>query len=90
MDLPEWLPWVAAGVAIIAWRRVVLGWLRAGRLGQHGAAAVYAAIIPVFVLIAFAVAGRLDATAFVYAAIGFGLSYGFARLVFRRAELIKF
>ena len=90
MSVPEWVPWVTAAVAIIAWRRVVLGWLRAGRLGTHAAAAVYAAIIPVFVLIAFALAGRFDVIALAYAAVGFGLSYLFARLVFRRAELIKF
>ncbi|HEX4747519.1 MAG TPA: hypothetical protein VFU99_11640 [Gaiellaceae bacterium] len=84
MNVPEWLPWLAAGIAIIAWRRVVQGWMRAGRFSPRGAAAVYAAVIPVLVLAAFTWWGRLGIVALVYAAIGFALSYGLALLSFRR------
>ena len=88
MDVPEWLPWVAAGVVIIAWRRVVQGWMRAGRFSAEGAAAVYAAIIPVLVLLAFVLWGRFSVVALVYAAIGFALSYGIALLSFRRLAML--
>lgn len=88
MTVPEWLPWLAAGVAIILWRRIVQGQLRAGRFGPRSAAAVYAAVIPLLVLVAFALGGRLGIVAIMYAAIGFTLSYALALFSFRRAELI--
>lgn len=85
MSIPEWVPWVTAGVVVVVWRRIVQGWLRAGRFGVGGAAAVYALAIPALVLVAFAVAGRLSIAAFGYAAIGFILSYALALVSFRRA-----
>ena len=88
VNAPEWLPYLAAGVAIVVWRRMVLSWMRAGRFTPRAAAAVYAAIIPALVLVAFAMGDRLGVIAIVLAAIGFGLSYAFALLVFRRPELI--
>ena len=74
---------------MFVWRRIVLAFLRAGRSGPRAAAAAYAMIIPALVLLAFAVAGRFGPIALVYALVGFGLSYPFALLVFRRAELIR-
>ena len=88
MNVPEWVPWVTAGAVVVVWRRVVQGWMRAGRFGLRGAAAVYAAAIPALVLVAFAVAGRLSIVALGYAAIGFILSYGLALVSFRRAATL--
>ena len=89
MNTPEWVPWLVAAVAIVVWRRIVQGQLRAGRFGPRYAAAVYAAVIPTLVLVAFALGGRLGVVAIMYAAIGFALSYALALFSFRRAELIE-
>ena len=88
MNVPEWVLWVAAGLTMIAWRRVVQGWMRAGRFTPNVAAAVYAAIIPALVLAAFALWGRLGVNALVYAALGFAISYGIALMSFRRLALM--
>ena len=88
MNVPELVLWVAAGLTMIAWRRVVQGWMRAGRFGPNVAAAVYAAIIPALVFAAFALWGRFGVNALVYAALGFAISYGIALLSFRRLALI--
>lgn len=88
MNVPEWVTWVAAGLAMVVWRRVVQGWMRAGRFTPQVAAAVYAAIIPVLVIAAFALWGRLGPNALVYAALGFAISYGIALMSFRRLALM--
>lgn len=88
MNVPEWVAWVAAGLAMIVWRRVVQGWMRAGRFTPQVAAAVYAAIIPVLVIAAFALWGRLGVNALVYAALGFAISYAIALMSFRRLALL--
>lgn len=88
MSVPEWFPLLASAALMLVWRRIVLGWFRAGRFGPRSAAAIYAAIIPVFVLVAFTLGDRLGLVAIMLAALGFGLSYAFALFVFRRPELI--
>jgi len=89
VNVPEWVPWVTAGVVVVVWRRVVQGWMRAGRFGLRGAAAVYAAAIPALVLAAFVLSGRLGVVALAYASIGFALSYGLALFSFRRVATIE-
>ncbi len=89
MTGPEWLPWLAAAVVLVVWRRIVQGWMLAGRFGPRPAAAVYAAVIPVLVLAAFTQGGRFGPVAVAYAAIGFTLSYALALLSFRRADAIE-
>lgn len=84
MTVPEWVPWLVAGVVLVVWRRIVQGSLRAGRVGLRGAAALYAAAIPLLVISAFALSGRLGPIAIAYAAIGFALSYTLALISFRR------
>lgn len=86
MTVPEWLPLVAAGVAIVVWRRIVLRGMRSGLFGPRYAAAIYAALIPFLVLLGFVLGDRFGPVAMMYAAIGFALSYAFALLVFRRAD----
>ena len=84
MNVPEWVPWLVAASVVAAWRHFVLGWFRAGRLRLRSAAAIYAAVIPVLVFVAFTLGERMGGVAVMLAVSGFAMSYVFALLSFPR------